>query len=288
MPHQSVSAAVAVLCFGFATLAAPAVSAQDLDRYEASFATRASVTYGPYLRFELGGLVPELSDGYWLPPGFGPERRNDPRVNFDLSGENGGLASVALGFDWQTGFRADLALMTTGSIGFSGPCSSTSDATPCDTHADISDGSVRTNAVMANFFYAPFEARGSNSRFQPYVVAGLGAARNEVESWTRVANANNQQAGQPTRVFNSNTQDEFAWSVGLGASWQLTEPGERPILLEVSWRYFDFGEAVGGDVGVPGGQGQGQGPAGVPVRPLTFDLTSQVFTIGIRIPLQRL
>jgi opacity protein-like surface antigen len=134
---------------------------------------------------------------------------------------------------------------------------------------------------MANLFYAPLEARGSNSRFQPFVVGGIGMSRNTVESWTRF----NLDAGTPpgsgpaTRVFGENSENPFAWSVGLGASWQLTESGERPILLDVGWRYYDFGTAEGGSTADVG--------AGIPRQPLNFDLTSQVFSIGIRIPLQR-
>jgi opacity protein-like surface antigen len=244
--------------------------------------TQAAVTYGPYVRAELGGMVPELADGNWLPPGPA-----DPRIFFDLDGDNSGLAAIAFGFDWQNGFRGDLSIMHTGSIGFSGPCSSASDGSPCDrppaiqAHADITDGSVRSTAVMANLFYAPLEARGSNSRFQPFVVGGIGMSRNTVESWTRF----NLDAGTPpgsgpaTRVFGENSENQFAWSVGLGASWQLTEPGERPILLDVGWRYYDFGTAEGGSTADVG--------AGIPRQPLNFDPTSQVFSIGIRIPLQR-
>lgn len=130
--------------------------------------------------------------------------------------------------------------------------------------------------MMANLFYAPFEASGSNSRFQPFVVAGIGFSRNTVESWTRV----NPTSPRPVRVFGSNSETEFAWSLGLGASWQLTAPGQWPVMLDMSWRYYDFGSAVGGaksDVG-----------SGIPRQPLTFDLESQVFSIGIRVPLQRL
>lgn len=248
-------------------------SSSPLDVFASS---QAAVTYGPYARVELGGAIPSLDDAYWLPPGF----PGDPQVNFDLDGDNVGFGAIAVGFDWMNGFRADVALSRTGDIGFSGPCSSASDGSDCDLtpHADISDGSVRSTALMANLFYSPLEARGSNATFQPYFVGGLGFSRNTMDSWTRV----NPAAATPTRVFNSNSETEFAWSLGVGASWQLTAPGERPILLDVSWRYYDFGEAVGGSVGSPGG------PGSVPVQPLTFDLNSQVLSIGVRIPLQRL
>lgn len=257
-----------------AVMIAGAAAAEEgaLPLSDTTASTQAAVTYGPYVRAELGGLVPELSGANWLPPGPG-----DPRVFFDLDGDEAGLASIAFGFDWQNGFRGDLSITHTGDISFSGPCSSASDGSDCDLtpHADISAGSVRTTAMMVNLFYAPREAAGSNARFQPWVTGGIGLARNTVESWTRV----NPASPEPVRVFGSNSQTDFAWSIGIGASWQLTEPGERPILLDLGWRYNDFGTAEGGRFADVGG--------GIPRQPLNFDVTSQVFSIGIRVPLQR-
>ncbi|MEX1662734.1 hypothetical protein AB4874_13920, partial [Thioclava sp. 15-R06ZXC-3] len=45
----------------------------------------ASVTYGPYVRAEIGAGRTSLNDAYWLPPGYPA----DPRVNFDLESKNG-------------------------------------------------------------------------------------------------------------------------------------------------------------------------------------------------------
>lgn len=274
---------LALLVVGQAPLAAIGSVAQadegDRLQFNTTASSQASVTYGPYMRVELGGAMTDLSDAYWLPPGPG-----DPQINFDLGDGDVGFGSLAFGFDWQNGIRADVALVRTGEMGLAGPCVSASDGSPCDSppaafadqHADISGGSVHSNAMMVNVFYSPLEARGSNSTFQPYIVGGLGFARNTVDSWTRV----NPASAQPTRIFGSNTESDFAWSFGVGASWQLTDPGEWPVLLDISWRYYDFGTAVGGataDVG-----------SGVPRQPLTFDMNSQVFSIGIRVPLQRL
>ncbi|NKX44029.1 outer membrane protein [Roseicyclus persicicus] len=268
--------AVASLGLSAGTAAADAAGPLALD---GTASTQASVTYGPYLRFEIGGALTTLGDAYWLPPG-----QSDPQIDFDLDGDDVGFGAIAVGFDWQNGVRADLALLRTGDIGFAGPCASASDGSPCDgtqqanfldQHADISDGSVHSAALMANLFYAPLEARGSAATFQPYVVAGLGLARNAVDYWTRV----NPAATQPTRTFGSNTTTDLAWSIGIGASWQLTRPGDRPILLDVSLRHYDFGTAVGGSTSAQQG--------GIPREPLTFELTSQVLTVGLRIPLQR-
>jgi opacity protein-like surface antigen len=169
--------------------------------------------------------------------------------------------------------KPDLSLSRTSNSSFSGPCSSASDGSPCSTHADITDGSVDSTVLMGNVFYSPMHGSGSNAQFQPFVVAGLGMSHNTVDSWTRF----NAGSGTPTRQFNSNSETEFAWSLGVGASWQLDGIGGTPMMLDVSWRYYDLGEAIGGSTSTPSG--------GVPVQPLTFDLTSQVFSIGLRIPL---
>lgn len=268
----------ALIAFGvaaqsvFLAVTAPAV-AQDAEAisFETSASSQSATAPGPYLRFELGAIVPELDDAYWLPPGPA-----DPQINFDLDGDNAAFAGIAFGYDWQNGYRADVSILHSADIGFSGPCVSASDGSDCDLtpHADISDGAVSSTALMANLFYSPMQANGSNSTFQPYLVAGLGLARNTVDSWTRV----NPASGNPVRIFGSNTETEFAWSLGLGASWEITQAGSQPLLFDVSWRYFDLGSAVGGDVADVG--------AGVPRQPLTFDMTAHTFSVGLRIPLQ--
>jgi opacity protein-like surface antigen len=260
----------------FLTFAAP-VAAEEAEAlsFETTGSSQSATAPGPYVRIELGTIVPELDNAYWLPPGPA-----DPQIDFGLDGDNAGFAGIAFGYDWQNGYRADVSVLHSADIGFSGPCISASDGSDCDNppppgrpHADISDGSVSSTALMANLFYSPMQANGSDAAFQPYVVAGLGLARNTVDSWTRV----NPTSGNPVRIFGSNTETEFAWSLGLGASWEITQANGQPVLLDMSWRYFDLGSAVGGAVADVG--------AGVPRQPLTFDLTGHTFSVGLRIPL---
>lgn len=244
------------------------------EDYGSLFGTRtASVTYGPYLRAELGYGNTSLGGGYWRSPGYIP----DPEVRFDLSGDGVALGSVAFGFDWQNGWRGDVGVVATGQSGVSGPCSSASYGSPCSTHADIASASVSTTALMGNVFYAPMEARGSNSVLQPFVSAGLGLARNKVGDWTRV----NSGATQPSRTFSGDTSSSLAWSVGAGVSYQVTRPGKWPVIVEASVRYYDFGSASGGATPLAGSG------ASQPVQPLTFDHRQSVVSIGVRIPLKR-
>lgn len=238
----------------------------------------ASVAIGPYLRMELGAADPAFDDGYWRPPGYNPAPGiGDPEISFSLSGDTTHMGSIAFGHDWQ-GWRADVALSYFSNSTASGPCASADDGSSCSTHADIDRAPVSSTTIMGNVFYAPFEARGSNSVFQPFIVGGLGVARNEVGDWTRT---NDSGVPRPVRTFAGDTTTSFAWSVGLGASYQVTRPGRWPVLLEATWRYYDLGEAKGSSVALPGNG------ASQPVQPLTFDTTQSVVSVGIRIPLER-
>jgi hypothetical protein len=237
----------------------------------------ASVTFGPYARIEYGSSAPSLDGAYWLPPG-----ESDPQIGFSATplDDRAGFGSVAFGYHWQNGFRAELALFGTGTTGFTGPCSSVSNGTDCGEHSDITSASVSTSGFLGNVYYAPFEAQGSNSVFQPFIVAGIGVAQNEVGDWTRTKNPGNPTFGDNTvRSYSGATTSDVAWSVGFGAAFQVTRPGEWPVIVEAAWRYYDFGTASGGTEPLESGR--------PPREPLTFDLDTQVISIGVRIPLQR-
>ena len=273
------SFSVATACFLASSLTAPFASAQ-----ESAFASlpTASVTFGPYARFELGTARKSVGGGFWQPPGFLKVTDPDPQINFNLDSGNSNFRSVAIGYDWQNGFRGDISLSASGSAMVSGPCQSASDGSPCSdivgqVHADISDASVSTTALMANLFYSPLEQRGSNSVFQPFVVAGVGLARNKVGSWTR---ENSAKIGKETRSFEGDTNTGLAFSVGFGASLQVTRPGKWPVIIEAAWRYYDYGSASGSSAPLTG-------EGGIPVTPLTFDTKEQVISLGVRIPLKR-
>lgn len=233
----------------------------------------ASVTYGPYIRGELGVASTGPDDAFWRPPGF----PSDPQINFNADADEASLVGLAFGYDWQNGFRGEIAFDMFGSADMTAPCASASDGSSCAIHADISRASIKTRALMANMYYSPREARGNNSRVQPFVTAGLGIARNEVSDWTRT----NPLAGQPVRTFDGATTNEFAWSVGAGIAVELDTDTRHPVIFEATYRYFDFGTATGGSVSVGPGNSQ-------PSAPFQFEHRSHVISVGIRIPLQKL
>lgn len=257
---------VALLTFSMGS-ARPAI-AQD---GESLFGIDApAVTYGPYVRAELGFDRAMVDDGFWESPGA-----SDPIVLFDLDSEDAGFGALGVGFDWMNGFRGELALSAFGRKDVSGPWFATIPATP-GPHASVST-SVNSTALMGNVFYAPLERQGRISRFNPYVTAGVGIAWNDMSTWTRT----NPDAVQPERSFEGATNTDLAWSVGIGGSWQINRPGSRLILIDASIRYFDLGDAQGGAQPLPGSGNS------TPRQPLTFGAKSTVVSIGIRIPLNR-
>ncbi|MBO6867312.1 MAG: porin family protein [Thalassococcus sp.] len=227
----------------------------------------AAVAEGEYLKLQLGTFAPTAEDEYWRPHGY----PDDPQVNFDIGAmDNTGFASVAIGKSFGNNIRGDVELLVTGATDATGACDSASDGTPCSEHADITDAKFKTSALMANVSY-DFAMSG---KLQPYVTAGVGVARNKVTSWTRTANPDNDTT-RPVRTFSDDTNVDLAWSVGAGVTYDLGQV-KRPMFLDMSYRYFNLGEAQGGST--PDDTGE------IPVKALNFDVTGHVLAVGVRIP----
>ena len=221
---------------------------------------------GNYFRIELGAVQGSAGDANWQPPGPA-----DPRVFFDLDINATAMGAIALGHSYGNGWRAEAALNVFGSTDFAGPWSYTVPADP-GPHADM-EGSVRSVALLANGYY-DFTMGGKAT---PFVTAGLGVARNTMGNWTRI----NPEAGRPVRSFEGNTDTSLAWTIGAGVAWDVGPVlGSAPAKLELAWRYFDLGSVSGGTTALPG-----SGAGGTPVEALNFDVTDQVITLGLRIPM---
>ena len=220
-----------------------------------------------YVRIDLGGASGSAGSASWRPSGFPA----DPQVFFDLDGSSSPFAGFALGRSYGNGWRAEAALSIFGKSDYSGPWSYTIPDT-AGPHADM-EATVTSMALMANGNY-DFETVG---KVTPFLTAGLGMSRNSIDSWTRI----NPDAGRTTRSFTGGSDTGLAWSAGLGMSVDVGPVlGSGPAKLELAWRYFDLGSVTGGSTPLPG-----SGSGGEPVTPLNFDITSQVVSIGLRIPL---
>lgn len=232
--------------------------------------TRAANTFSiPYIRLGVGGERAHFEDAYWDPPGAG-----DPRVFYDLPDEQAVAGTVAFGYDWGKGVRGEIAIMGFGDKDVAAPWAFTEPET-AGPHASMS-ATVRSRALMANAFFAPLEMQGNTGRFQPFVMAGIGATRNEMSDWTRT----NPDSARVTRTFEGDTKSDFAWTVGVGFAYQLNDPGRKPVMLELMYQHVDLGRAQGGKAPSPG-DGDSE-----PRTPFGFDMASDTISVGIRIPVR--
>lgn len=222
---------------------------------------------GNYFRLEFGAASGSAGDASWLPPGY----PTDPQVFFDLDIDQAAMGAVAVGRDFGNGWRGEVAMNIFATADFAGQWSYTVPETT-GPHADV-EGTVRSVALMANG-YRDFDTGG---RATPFVTVGLGVAHNTMGDWTRI----NPDSDPTRRSFEGGSDTGFAWSVGAGVSWDVGQVlGSAPAKLELTWRYFDLGSVTGGTEPLPG-----SGSGGNPVEALNFDVTDQVVSVGLRIPL---
>lgn len=247
-----------------ASVASPAAAAGSGDTPPATAPGAPDVE--TYMRVELGSASPDAGDASWLPPGPG-----DPRVFFDLDLDSTVMGAIAVGRSFGNGWRGEAAVNIFGSSDFSGDWSYTVPDTT-GPHASML-GSVRSVALFANGYYDV----AMEGDFTPFLTAGLGLSRNTMGDWTRIS----PDSGRATRSFAGGSENGFAWNVGAGVAWDAGPVlGSGPAKLELAWRYFDLGSVSGSTEPLPG-----SGAGGTPREALNFNVTDQVFSIGLRFPL---
>lgn len=225
-----------------------------------------------YLRLGIGAGSYGITDGNWAPPGAAP-LGSDPVVFFDLSEPDGVAGTVGIGRQLRIGLRGEIAFTGFESKDVSGPWSYTVPAT-AGPHADMST-SIQSSALMANVFYDLPDIGTGRYSAQPFLTAGIGLARNKMGDWTRT----NAAASRPSRTFEGDTNTDLAWSLGAGVSWNVGKSKSHPIKLDLMYQFFDLGSAQGSSTPLAGSG------SSTPVSPLKFDVSSQVISVGVRIPL---
>lgn len=226
-----------------------------------------------YVRLGIGADRSGINDGQWSPPGAAPAG-SDPVVFFNLSEPDGVAGSVAMGRQLRLGVRGEIALTAFSSRDISGPWSYTVPATS-GPHADVAT-TVQSTALMANIAYDLPDLGKGRSKIQPYLLAGVGLARNKMGDWTR----NNAAANKTPLTFAGDTKTNLAWTLGAGVSWNVGKNSNGPIKMDLTYQYFALGSAQGGSNVVS------SNASSTPVNPLEFDVNSQVISIGLRIPLK--
>ncbi|MBQ0805338.1 MAG: porin family protein [Sulfitobacter sp.] len=225
-----------------------------------------------YLRLGVGVDQSGIHDGQWSPPGAAPVG-SDPVVFFNLSEPDGVAATIAVGRQLRLGVRGEIALTAFGSRDILGPWAFTVPAT-AGPHADVAT-TVKSTALMANVAYDIPNMGKGRFEFQPYLMAGVGLATNKMGNWTRT----NAAATQPSRSFEGDSKTNLAWSLGAGVSWNVGKTANGPIKMDLTYQYFALGNAQGGGTPLAGSGTES------PVNPLEFDISSQVVSVGVRIPL---
>jgi opacity protein-like surface antigen len=118
--------------------------------------------------------------------------------------------------------------------------------------------SIQSSTIMFNAYY-DFGHWGS---FVPYVGAGVGVARNEMDGVTFSTSPNTQSG---------DTNWSLAWSVMAGAGFQLSER----VILDLGYRFIDMGKAQSGTADTSGFTNN------PPLR--VDDLTAHEFKVGLRL-----
>jgi outer membrane autotransporter protein len=196
---------------------------------------------GWYSSFNLGLAMPEgslLNDD--SNRGRGPE--------FDL--DDGGVIGLGAGYALGNGLRleGDLRYRSfdsngTASNGFGAP--------------SYADGSLASTTLMANLAY-DFVLK--NTKLQPYLKGGIGAAWNDAE-----ADVVSLNRAPGWGLYSGNTDTEFAWSLGAGVAY----PIDDRLSLTAEYQYLDLGSAETG--------------ADINGQTMSFDdLGSHEVTLGLR------
>lgn len=110
-------------------------------------------------------------------------------------------------------------------------------------------------------------------RLQPFVAAGAGLARNEIDEVTYAFPGLGPQA---VTVVRGGEHDDFAWTAAAGASYRLAESA----FLELAVRYTDLGE-----VRTDAGEAtivRSRGPVTLDVAGTRADLETTGVTLGLR------
>lgn len=136
---------------------------------------------------------------------------------------------AAIGYNWHThgvSLRTEFEYLHQASFGYNANPMFTDSGTPIGLTSRMV-----SQTIFANTYY-DFE---NQTRFTPFVGGGIGCAINKsTTDLTIIGSGRTDQFRQ--------TSTKFAWNVGAGVAFHLTEI----MLLEVSYRYTDLGGAAWG------------------------------------------
>lgn len=199
--------AAAALIAGSACVATFSTSAQAGETWQ----------FSPYLRADVGYSSTDANDATVVD--------SAPR-KFETDPHTGGRYQIGAGLKVNQYFRTDVTV------------SYRDNMADLDTFDDlagsrfnVTDGRHNTSNIttMLAGYIDPFTVlKIDTGNFSPYLQAGVGWARNTTKS-SHLGNS----------VLDGKTSDEFAWQIGAGLNYALTDNWK----VDLSYRYIDMGKA---------------------------------------------
>lgn len=152
--------------------------------------------------------------------------RIDSGYSWSSNSDSSAIIGAGIGYKFTDYLRADVTLGYRG--WYNTGASTTISGSTISGNADTS-----TFDGLANVYYDV----GHYGRFTPYIGGGVGFASNTLDSAGVAIN------GVNVGSINSNTQTNFAWQLGAGTAYQITDN----IALDIGYRYLDMGKVSTGD-----------------------------------------
>lgn len=173
----------------------------------------AGAADGFYARADVGLSMPRDLDGNWLEPATGG-------LGGDL--KNGAAFGLGVGYRFDFGLRADAVVSHRPNFKLQ------SNVGDRFGNSGTAESKVSALTAMVNVYYdLPL-----GGPFTPFVGAGVGIARNHIDSVTYRLN------GGFLDIEESRTRSTLAWALMAGGAYALTDR----LSLEVSYRYLDAGD----------------------------------------------
>lgn len=221
-----------------------------------------------YVRGEVGGTWQNSDSASWTTPGGTFQ---------DMKLGTSGSASVgaAVGGYFVPNIRGDLSYTFLGHFDLDS-CKLTAGNSDCgESH---NSGSLNSHLFMANIFLeAPQPVMVGSASVTPFVTAGAGAAVHDFGVWNHIGTGGTVPPTPVDRDFQGKTSTDFAWTVGAGASVDVSGAVNRPAFVDITWRYTDAGTAKGSPDPVANGSSA--------TEAYNVDVKSHSVFVGLRIPL---
>lgn len=247
-----------------AAFAAPA-AAQGYDNY-----VRATIGYDFSTAATL--LDTDCTAGAPLPALFGCGDGIDglPTGAYGDFG-NSAFFEFGLGAYATPGIRVESTIAYRGGLAFAGNSNFTGSGTSQPTSATVSQ------LTFMNFLYVDFlELMGVESRFQPFVGAGIGVARNEIGEY-RIDLPIFDGINDSYRLGPGGVNWSFAWTLTAGVGFRVNDR----TTVEFAYRYNHLGtvETDTGELFVQPGGADGYPIA---INSLFAPLSSHALTLSVR------